>query len=206
MDLVCLVPDKSIEATMQALLATRQQAIRVRPIQFEIVTHPEHDPGCFLAPTKLLGGFVKRADHALIVLDAAWDGAPAQQAPELEQQLEQSLKSIGQPGWVRAVVIEPELEAWVFSDSPHVATTLGWKTTKELRDALHAQGLWVEDRAKPADPKRAMDWALKRGGVPRSSSLFRALASRVSLERCEDRSFHRLVNLLREWFPPNEAG
>jgi hypothetical protein len=200
MDLVCIVADRSIEAAIEAVLR-RPQALGIRPLEFETLVHPERDPGCFHDPDKLLGGYTERAVHALVVLDRAWEGAPAKDAPELERLLEESLASIGPAEWARAVVIDPELEAWVFSDSPHVAATLGWTESAEaFRSALEAEGLWKRERAKPDDPKRAMDWALRRARLPRSSSLFRALASRVGLQRCEDRSFRRLVDLLRGWF------
>ena len=205
MDLVCVVADRSIEAVIEAVLR-RYEALGIRPIEFETLVHPERDPGCFHEPAKLLGGYTDRANHALVVLDRAWEGAPARDASELERLLEAALARISLAEWAKAVVIEPELEAWVFSDSPHVATTLGWKgSTDALRSALEAEGLWERDRAKPEDPKRAMDWVLRRAGLPRSSSLFRTLASQVSLQRCEDRSFLRLVKLLCGWFGVNQA-
>jgi hypothetical protein len=205
MDLVCLVADRSIEAAIEAVLR-RHDALGIRPLEFETLVHPERDPGCFHEPAKLLGGCTDRARHALVVLDRAWAGAPATDAAELERLLEQELTRIGPAEWARAVVIEPELEAWVFSDSPHVATTLGWTHSADaLRGALEAEGLWERGRAKPADPKRAMDWALRRARLPRSSSLFRTLGSRVSLRRCKDRSFLRLAELLRGWFGVNQA-
>lgn len=205
-DLVCVAADRSIEATIQAVLR-RPEALGIRTIAFETLVHPERDPGCFHEAGKLLGGYVARAAHALVVLDRAWEGAPVKEGSELEALLEESLATIGPPEWVRAVVIEPELEAWVFSDSPHVATTLGWTgSTDELRSALAAEQLWDPERPKPDDPKRAMDWVLRKARLPRSSALFRSLASQVSLRRCEDRSFVRLVELLRGWFAAEPAG
>jgi len=198
-DLVCLVADRSIEAAIEAVLR-RHEALGICPLEFETLVHPERDPGCLHEPAKLLGGYTDRARHALVVLDRAWDGAPAGDAAALEKLLEQELSRIGPAGWGKAIVIEPELEAWVFSDSPHVATTLSWTEPTALRDALAAAGLWERGRAKPEDPKRAMEWVLRRVRLPRSSSLFRKLGSRVSLQRCEDRSFVRLAGILRGWF------
>jgi hypothetical protein len=205
MDLVCVVADRSIEAAIEAVLR-RHEALGIRPIEFEMLVHPERDPGCFREPAKLLGGYTERARHALVVLDRAWEGAPTEDAAELEQLLETELERIGHSEWAKAVVIEPELEAWVFSDSPHVATTLGWTgSASDLRLALEAEDLWACGRAKPDDPKRAMDWVLRRARLPRSSSLFRTLGSRVSLQHCEDRSFLRLKELLCGWFGVNQA-
>lgn len=199
-DLVCVVADKSIEATVDALLG-RHESLKICRIDYELVVHPERDPGCFQNSGKFLRGYSERARHALVVLDREWAGRPDGNASEIEGKLEQSLASVGPAGWVQAVVIDPELEVWVFSDSPHVAGLLGWKgPTAEFRKELEAQGLWARTHAKPSDPKRAMEWARRRANIPNSSSLFRELACKVSLSRCEDRSFLKLVSVLRTWF------
>ena len=199
-DLVCLLADKSIEAAIDAVLR-RPEALGIRAISFETVVHPRRDPGCYHEAEELLGGFTARASHALVVLDREWNGAPASTGSELEQRLEDSLRSLGPEDWARAVVIDPELEVWVFSNSPHVAAELGWPTSMaDLRVILEQVGLWESGHSKPQDPKAAMDWALRRAKRPRSSSTFRALAAKVGFRRCQDRSFLRLVELLQGWF------
>jgi len=196
-DLVCLAADKNIEAAIAGILG-RSSSLGIREVQLETIVHPNRDPGCFHQSGELLTGYRDRATHALIVLDQAWEGAPAETGEELEERLERSL---GLGDWARAVVIEPELEAWVFSESPHVAIALGWQTGMDsLRDALAAQDLWLAQHAKPQDPKAAVDWALRRARKPRSSSLFRDLALRVGLSHCHDRAFLRLKGLLVSWF------
>lgn len=126
---------------------------------------------------------------------------PVDTGVELENLLEGSLRASSLADWARAVVIDPELEVWVFSDSPYVARALGWQASMvDLRAALTAQNLWHEEHARPRDPKTAVEWALRQAKKPRSSSIYRELARRVSLERCEDRSFLRLKGLLGGWF------
>lgn len=199
-DLVCLVPDKNIEATIDGLLA-RHQALGIRQIEFEIRVHPGHDPGCFQQPERILSLYTDNASHALVVLDQQWEGSPADTAAELERFLDEALAKLGPAGWAKAVVIGPEIEAWVFSSSPHVPTTLGWTEPKEtFRAALETEGLWTSGKPKPDDPKRAVQWVLHRSRIPRSSSLYRKLASSVSLRGCEDRSFQRMIEILRGWF------
>lgn len=199
-DLVCLLADKSIEAAVDGALR-RPQALGIRSIQFETVVHPRRDPGCFHEAGELLAGYTNLAHHALVVLDRAWDGAPAQSAPALEQSIEETIARTRADGWAQAVVIDPELEAWVFSDSPHVASTLGWAGAQSsLRSALEAEGMWMPGQTKPADPKAAVEWVLRRAKRPRSSSIYRELASKVSLARCSDRSFLRFRQLLCGWF------
>ena len=91
----------------------------------------------------------------------------------------------------KAIVLAPELETWVWSDSPHVAAVAGWAERPRLRQWLNDHGLWNEQESKPPRPKEAFHAALHASGVARSASLHRQLAERVSLNRCADRSFPR---------------
>ena len=201
-DLFCLVADKNMEAAISALLE-RPESLGIRRIEREIVVHAYRDPGCFHHAADYLRGYRSRANHALVILDHAWDGVPANTAAEVESQLETRLQRDDIGGWARAVVIEPELEAWVFSDSPHVGAALGWAgSSPALREALAHQNLWPTEVNKPDDPKKAMEWALRQRKLPRSSSIYREMASKVSTQSCTDRAFQRLRGLLQGWFPP----
>ncbi len=201
MDLLCLVADKDIEAAIDGLLVHRPESLEIRSVEFETVVHPQRDPGCFHNATRLLSDYRRLAEHALVLFDSAWEGAPAATGGELEDALERSLRRSSLSPWARAVVVDPEVEAWVFADSIHVAESLGWEHgMEELRRALEGEGLWRPEQAKPVDPKAAVEWALRRAGLPRSSSIYRELARRVSFVHCQDRSFLRLRTLLRDWF------
>lgn len=200
-DLLCLVADKNMEAAVSGLLS-RPRALGIRPIAPELIIHPEHDPGCFHDGVEFLRGLRSRAEHALVLLDFAWQGVPAESASELEDQLEMNLARAGMKDWARAVVIEPELEAWVFGRSRHISTELGWPAgIEELRSALTSNGLWPTEDHKPPDPKAAMEWALRRVAIPRSSSIYRQLAVKVGTKKCTDRAFVRFRQVLQQWFP-----
>lgn len=138
------------------------------------------------------------------MLDAQWDGSPG--AAMISEQMTADMH---QTGWTAerfaVIVIEPELENWVWSTSPHVATALGWDRDGELRQWLVQQDLWSEAAAKPADPKAAMEVAMREIRQPRSSAIYRKLAARVSLAGCEDQALARLLEVLRGWFPVAEA-
>ena len=204
-DLVSVVADKQIRATLEALLL-RRRALGIGPVEAEILLHPNHDPGCYARPADLLRGYRQAAEHALIVLDHAWDGVPVTSGAELEALIEEKLEQAGMADWAVPVVIEPELEAWVFSNSPHVPEVLGWKGSwSAFRKALDEQNLWTAADAKPADPKAAIQYVLGRTGKSRSASLFRRLARRVNTAGCQDRAFRRLKELLQGWFPPVSA-
>ena len=106
----------------------------------------------------------------------------------------------------KAIVLAPELETWVWSDSPHVAAVAGWAERRpRLRQWLNDHGLWNEQESKPPRRKEAFHAALHASGVARSASLYRQLAERVSLNRCADRSFHDLRTTLSGWRQPAEG-
>ena len=166
-DLVCIVADKQIGATLDALLL-RRHALGIRAVEAEILVHPHHDSGCCTRPADLLRGYRQAAEHALIVLDHAWVGVPVASGAELEVLIEERLGQAGMADWAVPVVIEPELEAWVFSASPHVPELLGWKGPwSAFRQALEDGNLWRAADVKPADPKAAIEYVLSRTGKSR---------------------------------------
>jgi hypothetical protein len=123
----------------------------------------------------------------------------------LEADVEQRLATNGWADRARAIVIDPELESWVWSKSPEVDKALGWAGhVPALRPWLTQNGWLHESEAKPARPKEAMDAALRVVRRPRSSAIFRELAERVSFRRCTDAAFGKLITTLQTWFPTDE--
>jgi hypothetical protein len=113
---------------------------------------------------------------------------------------------IGEAGWGEravAIVIAPELENWVWSDSPHIARALGWSREISLKDWLKEKGFLTAGAAKPAQPKEAVELVLRTARKPRSSSIYLGLAQVVGTESCTDPAFLKLRRCLREWFPPS---
>jgi hypothetical protein len=100
-----------------------------------------------------------------------------------------------------SVVISPELEAWVWSDSPHVESELGWPSRLGgLRGWLEEKGLWGTGAEKPAGPKKAVEAATREAKVPWTAAVCRGLASNVSVDRCTDGAFQKLKAILNGWF------
>lgn len=196
--LVIVAADKDIEYALRGLLS-RPRSIGISDLgPVEFLTHPGHDPGIFKNGPELLRPYARDSHHALVVLDKVWSGAPSSVSA-----VEQSIESRLQPGWndrAKSVCIDPEVEAWVWSDSPHVAETLGWESVTSLRKWLQARGLMQPEMAKPLDPKAAYRAALIERQIPPSSALFRQLGERVGITRCTYPSFIRLVGILRGWF------
>jgi len=139
-------------------------------------------------------------DHALVVFDRDWSGAPSQSAEVLEEATNARLKADWK-GKAASVVISPELEVWVWSDSPHVESELGWPLRLgSLRRWLEIKGLWSVGSDKPADPKKAVETATREARLPWTAAVCKSLASKVSVERCTDGSFQKLLAILQNWF------
>jgi hypothetical protein len=211
-DCLFLVADKNMEGTLLGLLSRPacHRSLGTGPFDFDprhdlIVAHGQNDPGLYTRANELLRPYVGSHRHAVVIMDAAWNGAPPTEV--IRNRLAAHL---GDAGWVGnagcAVVINPELECWFWQDSPHVCTALGHTGDyATLRIALAARGFWRDDAAKPHQPKEAVDWALRRSHLPRSSSIYRKLASLVSVRGCLDPAWLTMVVALREWFPAAAA-
>ncbi len=199
-DLVVLVADKNTKSAIGALLRNPKR-LRIRDITSEVFVHPGHDPGCREKCHDFLRAQTSRFRHALVIFDRHGCGRDAP-AEAIESDSEQRLAASGWEDRARAVVIDPELEVWVWSDSPHVEDVLGWQgRSPALRDWLVSEGRAASVSAKPRDPKAAIEDALRIANVPRSSAVYASLASRVSFNRCKDRAFLKFCNTVRAWFP-----
>lgn len=200
-DLVVLVADKDMEHALKGILS-QPGRVGMRPILRDILTHPEKDPGCLLRAHDFLRTFVNRYHHALVLFDFEGCGKENIDRQALEESLERRLAENGWEDRAAAIVIAPELEVWVWGESPKVREVLGWKD-ENLRGWLEQEGYTFSPLGKPDRPKEAMEAAIRQKRQPRSSAMFEKIASNVSLNKCVDPAFQRLCGLLREWFPEN---
>lgn len=200
-DLVVLVADKNMEEAIRGLLS-RAIAFGIRQPDFEILRHPATDSGCLGDAHSFLRASSGRYEHALVMLDRDGCGKETLSRTELELEIEQRLACNGWNDRAAAIVLDPELEIWVWSDSPEVDAVVGWPVNNvRLRDALIASGFLLEGASKPTDPKGAMEYALGKSKTPRSSSIYAQIARSVSIKRCEDPSFIKFKTVLKSWFP-----
>lgn len=199
-DLFCLAADRDIEEALQGLLA-RPQSLQIRPITATIRTHPNRDPGCYLRAHDFLRSFPRWFVHALVVFDREGCGNESHSREELEKEVEDRLQAAGWGDRARVVVMDPELEAWVWSDSPQVEKALGWAgRAPALRSWLIESGFLAQAADKPSRPKEAVELALRLVRKPRSSAIYREIAESVSLRRCRDPAFAKLRLILQDWF------
>ena len=208
-DLLFLVADKDMAEAVAGLLERDQvhRLIGCRPFGFDSrrdikVAAGQNDPGLYVRANELLRPLAADYRRAVVIVDEEWDGSPG--ADAIEQQLQAHLADAG---WsadaALALVVRPEADVWLWSDSPHSATALGWPSWNELRPALEGAGWIAPGQAKPERPKEAAEWALRNCGrrAPRSAALYRQVASQASIKRCQDGALSRLLSTLRAWFP-----
>ena len=199
-DLVILAADKDMEHAVLGLLS-RPPALGIRAISYDVFVHPEHDPGCALRGVTFLSNFAEQYRHGLLLFDHEGSGRESASVRELRESLNEEFANSAWGDRAKAIVLDPELEAWVWSDSPHVDDVTGWRRRQPgLRRWLVEAGWTAEPVGKPARPKEAFQSALRVARTARSSSLYRRLAESVSVERCTDSSFQEFKNILQYWF------
>lgn len=169
-------------------------------IDFTVERHTQRDAGCRSRSADRLRGYAHDHAYALVMFDRDGSGDPSPRET-IQTSVEAELSSNGWPHRSKAIVIDPELEAWIWGSSPHVARLLGWQTNEVLRSWLRERGLWPESEAKPPDPKTAVHRALRIQNQHPSASLFGDVAHRVGLSRCQDPAFRELRSTRQEWFP-----
>lgn len=202
-DLVVLVADNNMESAFVGLLA-RRESLAIRPLTYDIRVHPLRDAGCFCEAHEFLRSQSRRYHHALV----AFDRERTEIAADLEDAVQKRLATSGWAERAACVVIDPELEIWAWSQSPHVESVLGWRGRQpDLRAWLKDRGFFPQTgQAKPVRPKEALVEALRQAKKIRSSAIYLELASTVSLKACEDKSFVRMKTILQTWFPVASRG
>lgn len=200
-DLLMLVADKAMEAAFVGILR-RHQSLKIRPITFHIRVHPHQDSGCLHEGIEFLAAFRSQYRKSLLVFDYDGCGNVRDPVETIERGLDNQLADTPWQNDAAAIVLAPELETWIWSDSPHVARELGWKAgVRELRAWVEERGHWRPGERKPYRPKEAVEDVMRKANRPRSASVYQRIAEQVSLEKCEDRAFQRFRQRLVQWFP-----
>ena len=200
-DLLVLAADKHISASLKILLDRRRVDLKLREISYEVRRHPNSDPGCLNNAIEFLRPFSQAYRYALVIFD--YEGCGSQKLPhEIRHDLESLLGHNGWPERARVIVIDPEVEVWIWSHSGRIAEVLGWgRHFDVLRNSLEDSGLWPKLCDKPPDPKKAVRYALRRKGRKLSAGLFSELAETAAFDKCRDPAFLELRRTLQIWFP-----
>ena len=200
-DLFVLTADADMKALVESLLG-RHHSLRIREIAFDIESYHNHDGGCRTGAVEYLRPFMTEYRHAIVMFD--WHGCGSESPrEEIQKEIEKSLEANGwSEGRAKVIVIEPELEAWVWNGSLHVPKTLKWDRGDydDLRSWLYCQELWPKSLSKPPEPKIAMERVLRESRTQKSSRIFAKIGQKVKFSGCTDPAFCEFQSTLRKWF------
>jgi hypothetical protein len=201
-EFVMLVPGKDEQETFEGLLSSRRPGLGIYSVNYKIYVHPRRDPGCFNEAPEFLQPYKNIALYSMVVLDYEGSGQENRSPLEVKNDLKKRLETSGWMGRTEVLVLCPELEIWIWSDSPEVDRILGWKCEDgSLRDWLINKGWWQQGSEKPDKPKECFEEVLRKLRIRRSSAIYKQLAETVGLERCRDDCFHTFKQTMRKWFP-----
>ena len=197
-DLVALVADNTMKAAVENLLQ-RAPSLGIRPLTSDLYSYPRHDPGVLKESAMFLESLREQYENALVMFDREGSGQENKSAEELQDAVQSQLDRAGWAEHSGVIVLDPELEIWVWSDSPHVSQVLGIAPSDldQLLSQYRSAGNF-----KPSRPKELMEKVLRQSHIPRSSSLYADLARLVGVDRCTDPAFLRLRGYLTQWFHP----
>ena len=198
-DLALIVADKNMDFALRGILS-RIASLKIRSIEYETRVQVGRDGGVRTYGPDTLSLLHHRFYHGIIMFDWNGSGTEFENPSELEQDLDQRLEKT----WgdrAKAIVIEPELDAWVWGSDNALREVLDWNEVPQIREWLETKGFVFHTHRKPIRPKNALNELMFKLKRPRSSALYEQVANKISLEKCVDPAFLRLKNTLQEWFP-----
>lgn len=200
-DLVALYAGLDEEQLVQGLLE-RGPALGLREIRSHPpLRHPHRDAGCRLGATELLRPYLNRVEHALVIFDREGCGAEHRHdRVQIEQELESKLARNGWGDRTRAIVLDPELEIWLFGEPEFTRFALGAPSMAALRALGKERGFWQTSDPKPARPKELVEVAARCYNI-RRTLLYGRCGRSAPFEHCTDPAFNKLIATLRQWFP-----
>ncbi len=200
-DLIVTVADGHQEKVMEALLPRIPIASQTSGFSFDIIKNPGKDSGSYNDSHELLRPFINQYRYALALFDFEGTGVENLSPEQIETNVRELLNNNGWLNRNAVIVIQPELENWMWMDNPNVAQAIGWEKEISLYEWAKQEGLIREGRSKPDRPKEVMEKALRLSGTPLSASIYGKIAGKVSYNRCEDISFRQLIQQIKNWFP-----
>ena len=209
--LIILVADGTMKAVFQAFFRRPQffNALGCAEFDFDPATEivfdalraKGFDGGVYSRCDDLLRNYLKTHEHAMVVIDRQFGGeSPATQVRN------EMMSRLLQSGWsnerIEVVIIDPELEVWMWQDNPNVWDALNCRSS--LREDLLKCGNWPAEAAKPLQPKETIMRIIKdnRAGAP--LAVYSKIASKVAVSKCTDESFTAFRSTVQGWFPQEE--
>ncbi len=200
--LVVLVADSNMKALVEGLLQHPEAlGLRISKEDVEFLVHPFRDPAVYRRASEMLRPYLRSCRYALVMLDREGSGADERKSTrELQEKVRKLLERNGWKDRCEVIIIDPELDMWVWNGSPAVAPLL----------EISPEEWHVKCQQKPEHPKESLEALLKARWIKRSSSLYKNMAVAVAkqdprtLWKCTDPAFQRLRETLQKWFGEKE--
>ncbi len=201
-DIIIAVADVYMEKVLEALLHRVPQSSGTATYTYDIIRNPGHDSGSYNDSHELLRPFITQYKFALVLFDLEGCGAEHNKTrEEISKDVGDLLNKNGWENRNEVIVIEPELENWMWIDNHHVADAIGWEDNESLYQWARNGGHIKNDKSKPDRPKETLEKALRVSRTPKSAAIYKKIAGNVSYKKCTDESFLQLISKLQEWFP-----
>ncbi len=203
-DIVFLVADGNMEKLFEGLLPRIPISSGTTDFNYDILVNPTHDAGNLNDSYEYLRPFIKQYKYAIVVFDREGCGEERTEAVKLERKVENSLDENGWKSRNTVLVIDPELENWIWVASPLIKEIINWKFDEEIILWTKKQNYTFNSSEKPERPKESFEAVLRYAKTPRSSAIYKKIASRVSYRKCNDRAFVKLIHTLSDWFKKSD--
>jgi hypothetical protein len=203
-NLLVLTADADAKAVMESVLQ-RHQSLGIRKITFNVERHSGRDPGIMKDGPEFTRFYRNEFERVILLWDyigCGWENRI--DASACEAQIRKRLVGVTWKNRSVAVVIVPELEAWLWTN--RASLRKHWKVTNKLIDRVISEyesntGL-KSGTAVKEQPKELFEHIqlreLHRTISPRDFSEIASSASLHDWESCG--SFHSIVTALRTWF------
>jgi hypothetical protein len=207
-ELIILAADGTMAAVLRAFFEREfHHAIACAPFEFDPVNDIFHDPlntdgGVHRRCHDILRPYLRTHRRALVILDQKFGGE--RPADEIRIDIERRLNANGWQDRAAVAVINPELEALLWQDNPHVERALR-HLGPSLRQLLAQDGRWPVDVAKPPAPKEVIQALIRTNRAGPPMVVYSQIARAVSTAGCVDPAFHCVRDALRAWFPSEVA-
>jgi len=204
-EIIFLVADATMEAVFRAFFerdrfhqALKCRVFQIDPVQDIIHIPKQTDGGLHRRAHDLLRSYLKTHNRAIVVLDQQFGGEIP--ADVVRKGIIDNLNLNGWDGRCAVVVIEPELEAWLWQDNVNVEAAVRHIRPPSLRDYLLAEGEWPQDEWKPISPKESIQRVIRANHAGPHTLVYARIAKSVTVRGCLDPAFVHFARTLCDWF------